>query len=97
VLFASKNSQKAQLFKSALSELCKSSWAARFLTRREVEKALLKATILPYKTAKRIIASAFETASGTQKAPTTVENPPQYKQNLNSKLKDTNYSVPEKY
>jgi predicted P-loop ATPase len=97
VLFARKDSQKDQLFKSALvlSELCKSPWAARLITRKTIEKALLKVTRFPYKTAHPIIASAFETADGTRETPTSFEKhtPPQPPQNLNSKQQDTNWQA----
>jgi predicted P-loop ATPase len=86
VQFARKDSQKEQLFKSALAlnELCKNFWAARLITRKAIEKALLKATHFPYKTAHPIIASAFQTPTSFEK-----HSPPQSPQNLNSKQQDT--------
>jgi predicted P-loop ATPase len=89
VLFATKDSQKEQLFKSALalSELCKNPRAASLLTRKEVKKALSKATRLSYKTAQPIITSAFKIADDTREAPTSFEKntPPHDKPNLKSK------------
>jgi hypothetical protein len=65
--------QIEQIFQSAsvLNELCNSDWAAPFITKTEVETALLNATTLPYKDAQRTIASAFQTATGTREEPTS--------------------------
>jgi predicted P-loop ATPase len=61
------------LFQSAstLNELCNSAWAAPFITKTEVETALLNATTLPYNEAQRTIASALQTATGTREEPTS--------------------------
>ncbi len=73
VQHASEGSRNDQLFKSAsaLNELCNSSWAAPFITKREVETALLNATTLPHREAQRTIASAFN-GTGTRAEPENV-------------------------
>jgi predicted P-loop ATPase/primase-polymerase (primpol)-like protein len=88
----------AQLFKSAsaLNEFCNSAWAAPFITKEEVETALLNATTLPYKEAQRIIANAFKTATGTREEPTSTvfeKSTSQQPYNLNSSQPDINWQT----